>query len=211
MPRRSAWPVISPLSMPMSGRNTGMRTAAPVTAMFSSVCEATCPTTSPGDQPVGADVRGHAVRDAQHQAPIDDHPHRARHRERDLALDLAERHEQQPGAQLEAAEMLHQLARLVLGGSGQERIAVKVHEGDSAAAPHHPPGGHRRIDASGQEGHEAAAGSARQPAGPGFLAEVIEGLAGHDLDADDQRRVVQIHGPAPKVRDACAERAFDLR
>ena len=69
----------------------------------------------------------------------------------------------------------HQLAHLVDRGVRGERMAVEVDERGVAAAPHHPPRRHRRVDAARQQHQHAAAGAHRQPAGAGLLAEVVVG------------------------------------
>jgi len=142
-----------------------------------------------GHQSVRAHSRGNSGGDPKHEAAIDDHAQGTRDGQSHLPLDLADGHELQPAAQLEPRQEGGQFSRLVLRGARQEGVAVEVHEGGRAAAPHHPPCCHRRVDAARQEGHHAPARAGRQAARAGLLAEMIEGLAGHDLDADGESGV----------------------
>ena len=94
---------------------------------------------------------------------------------------------------------LRQLARLVLRRARQDRIAVKVDEHDPAAAPHHPPGGDRRVDAARQQAHDLAAGADGQPAGARLLAEEVERVVGQHLDVDGQLRIAADRRASPRA------------
>ena len=69
-------------------------------------------------------------------------------REDDLLLDLPKRHEVDARPLLPASQQRDQLARFLLRGARQNRIAVEVDERHRAAALHHAVGGDRRIDAA---------------------------------------------------------------
>jgi hypothetical protein len=84
-----------------------------------------------------------ALRDAQHQTPVHHDPHRRRHRQHHLLLDVAERHQVEPRSVLPLREQRRQRPRLFNRSVRQDRIAVEVDEGDRAAALHHPPRRHR--------------------------------------------------------------------
>ena len=106
---RSACAMISFLSMPTSGRSTSVDVAAAIVCMFSSVCDETCPRLSP----VTSDARPalpERLGDPQHHPTIEHDAMAARHARHDLALDLAERHHPEIGAQLIAREVRDQIA-----------------------------------------------------------------------------------------------------
>ena len=137
-------------------------------AMFSSVCEATCPRLSPVASASAPRARRDAPRRCDHQPPIDHDAGGRRDRQHDLALDLAERHQDRA-----ASAYCHSVSRstsaraLACEVSRQVRHAVEVHEDHAAAALHHPPGRHRRVDAARQQRGHGAAGADRQAARPG--------------------------------------------
>ena len=161
---RCASAVISSLSIPISGRKSGSVATLPTTARFSSVCDATWPTTSPVTSACAWRSPADALGDPQHQPAVDDDAHRSRHGEHDLLLNVAERHEIQARALLPRGQQPHQLARLLLRGARQNRIAVEVHEGDRAAALHHPVRRDGRVDPAGQQAGHASRGAGRKPA-----------------------------------------------
>ena len=107
-------------------------------------------------------------------------------RQHDLLLDLAERHEEQPRAELKLRQQPHELARLLLRRAREDRIAVEVDEEHAAAAPHQPPRRHRRIDAARQQAGDAAADADRQAARARLLAEEVERLVRQRLDVNRQ-------------------------
>ena len=93
----------------------------------------------------------------------------------------------------------------------QDRIAVEVDEEHAAAAAHHAPRRDGRIDPAGQQARHAAAGSDRQAAGPALLAEGVERFMGQRFDADRELRIAEIDEPVPRLLDAPADLALDLR
>src|SRR2546422_1051016 len=86
--------------------------------------------------------------------PIGDDARGRRDREDDLALDLSERDQEQARLVLPRGEPLDERPRLRLRRRRQVRHAVEVHEHDAAAALHHPPRGHRRVDAAREQRRE---------------------------------------------------------
>ena len=81
-----------------------------------------------GHQRLRAAKPRNPFRDPEHHAPIDDHSQRAGHAQRHLPLQLAKWHEVETRSELIARQQPRQLARFVLRGARQKRIAVKVHE-----------------------------------------------------------------------------------
>ncbi len=138
-------------------------------------------------------MAGQALRDAHHEPPVDHHPRGRRDREHDLALDLAERDQEQAREVLPLGEARHQLAHLAAGKVGQVRCAVEVHEHHAAAALHEPPRRHRRVDPAGDERGHRAARPHRQAPGPGVPVGVDEGLAGQHLHPHVALRVLEAH------------------
>ena len=77
-----------------------------------------------------------ALGDAHHEPPVDDHRAGGGTDKHDLALDLAERDEEEARGVLPLGEAPDELPRLALGGVGQIGHAVEVDEDDAAAALH---------------------------------------------------------------------------
>ena len=196
MPSRCASAVISSLSIPMSGRSTGIVDDVVDRREVLERLRRDLADDFPGHQRLRAVLARDLLGDPHHQPAVDDDPQRRRHAQRDLLLDLAERHQEQPRMELEPGEQPRELARLLLRRARQDRVAVEVHEQDPAAAPHQPPRGDRRVDAAGEQARDAAADAHRQAAGPAFLAEVVERLVGQRFDVDRELGVVEIDRPA---------------
>jgi hypothetical protein len=78
---------------------------------FSSVCDGDLADGLAGDERAGALPAGQALRDAQHQPPVDQDAERCRHRDQHPLLHLAKGHEIEPGALLEARQHLRQPSR----------------------------------------------------------------------------------------------------
>ena len=195
----------------MSGRRMGSSAAASMHARLCRVCEATCPRLSPVTSARAPHRRASALGDAHHEAPVDRDPRGRRDRQDDLALDLAERDQEQARGVLPLGEALDELPRLALGGVGQIGHAVEVDEDDAAPALHDPPRRDRRVDAAReQRGHRAARADG-QAARPGAPLRVDEGLARQHLDAHLQLGVIEVHAHVGAERqDVGAERAIDL-
>ena len=85
---------------------------------------------------------------------------------------------------------------------------MEVDEIDAAPAAHHPPGGHRGVDATREESEDAPARPDRQAARAGHLLERDEGAAGQDVEPDRQRRGFEVDGGGGCCLDARAEHAI---
>ena len=171
--------IISSLSIPISGRKTGSVTHARPTARFSSVCEATWPTTSPVTSACALRARAIPLGDAHHQPAVDDHAHRARHREQDLLLNLPEGNEIEMRLVLPLSSATAPARAPSPETLGTESDTVKMHEGHRAAALHQAVRGDGRIDPAGQEARRRDRRCpVGRPAGSALLAEEIERLIG---------------------------------
>jgi len=122
-----------------------------------------------GDERARMRLAREALGDAQHQPPVDHHAQRGRHREDDLLLQLAERDEHEPRAQLVLGQKRRDLAHLLLRRARQNRIAVEMNQQHRAAAAHHPVRGDRRVDARREQARDAPAGAVGRPPAPGSL------------------------------------------
>ena len=111
---------------------------------------------------------------------------------------------------LPLGQPVHQRPRLGLGGGGQVRRAVEVDEHDRAAAPHHAPGRHGRVDAARQQRRHGAARAHREPAGPGLPVEVDERLVRQHLDRDRQRGPLEVDAGAGAPEDEGPELTVEL-
>ena len=199
--------------MPTSGRRIGRSSTDAMTDMFSSVCDATWPITSPVTRAPRAVRARDAVGDPHHQAAVD------RRRGAAAGTDSTTCRWISPNAtrnsrlrQLVGRQQLRQLAHLLLRGARQERVAVEVDEQHRAAALHHAPRGHRRVDAARQQARHLAAHAGRQPARPALLAEGVERVVGHaSRRGSSARGGREVHLPALRQLDPPAHLALDLR
>ena len=152
-----------------------------------------------------------ALGDAEHEAPVDDHPERRGHRQHHPALDLAESHHVEPRLELAAGQQGRDLRHLVLGRAGQDGVAVEVDESDAAAALDHPPRRHRRVDAPRQQARDPAARPAGQAPGPRLLPQAAERPVGQHLHPHRQGRPVEVDPPPLGRLDAAPQVPLDLR
>src|SRR5581483_4117047 len=102
-------------------------------------------------------------------------------------------------------------ATFFLRSAVEVRRAVKVDENQAAAALHHAVRGHRRVEAAGDEGHDAAARADRQAAGAWNLLEAEEGAFRQNLDIDRHLGIFEIDARAGLLLDRRAENPVDLR
>ena len=87
---------------------------------------------------------------------------------------------------------------------------MKVDRDHTAAALHQAETRHWRIDAPGQQRHDAPAHAGRHPTRPGLLPEVVKRLAGERFDVDRELRIVEIDCPAFRFLDSPPDFTFDL-
>ena len=87
---------------------------------------------------------------------------------------------------------------------------MEVDEEDAAAALHHPPRGHGRVDATGEERRHRARRPHREPTGAGRRVDVHERLGGQHLDVNLELGAVQVHARGGPLEHERAERAVEL-
>jgi hypothetical protein len=155
-----------------------------------------------GHQGPAAPFARDPFRQAHHEAPVQDHPQRLGALDPDPRLDVGERHHVQAGLELPVVEHAGEVARLLLGGLVDQRIAVEVHEVAAAAPAHHAPSRHRRVDPAAQQHRHPPAGAHGQATRAGNLLVANEDLV--LLDAHENLRLgaLQAHGqPGRLVHD----------
>ncbi len=141
-PERSAWAVISSLSIPTSGRSTSIVVAPAIVVRLSSVCDATWPIDFAGDQRLGAPAARQPLGDSHHQPAIHHDAKLGSDGQQHLLLDFAERHEHQPRALLVRRQERRDLADFLLRRARQNRIAVEMNQ--TARSSRGASGGTRR-------------------------------------------------------------------
>ena len=107
-------------------------------------------------------------------------------------------------------QRLDERARLGLGGGGQVRHAVEMHEEHPAAALHHAPRRHRRVDAAREQRRHCTGGADGQPAGAFDTVERDIGLRRQHLDVDHLVGVLEIHARGHARHDEGAQRAVEI-
>ena len=142
VPSARACSVISSLSMPISGRRTGSSAASSIRAEIRERLGGDLAQAVAGHERGGARAMREAFGDAHHETAVDDHAGLSRHRQHDLALDLTERHQEEPGEILPLRQRSDQAARFPRRHVRQVRHAVEVDEDHPAPPLHQPPCGH---------------------------------------------------------------------
>jgi len=154
--------------------------------------------------------QGQDFRDADHEPAVEDDAQRGRAGGDDRLLDLAERHQQQPGAQLIARQDPRQLRHLVDGGAVLQGKGVEVDGEDGASPLHQAPGRYRRVDPAREQGRHASGAADRKAARSGLALEGVEDAVVEHLDVDGELGVLETDGDARGHVNGRAQLALDL-
>ncbi len=163
-----------------------------------------------GHQCLTIAVLGNGFGNAQHAAPVQHDAVGRRGHADDMLLNLAKRHQEEPGMVLVAGQQAGELAGFILGGPIQEWVTVKMDKIHAAAAFHQAIGGHRRIQTAGEQGDQPATNAIGQPARAGVFVEVDQGLTRDQFHMNIELGMLQTDAGIVRVHDVRANFVIHL-